>query len=45
MVFFQRSIRLPAEVQSDKVEANFKDGVLDHFTDRRSATLTMPADD
>ncbi len=26
---FQRSIRLPAEVQSDKVEASFKDGVLD----------------
>jgi HSP20 family protein len=26
---FQRSVRLPAEVQSDKVEANFKDGVLD----------------
>jgi HSP20 family protein len=26
---FQRSIRLPAEVQSNKVEANFKNGVLD----------------
>jgi HSP20 family protein len=26
---FQRSVRLPAEVQSDKVEANFKNGVLD----------------
>ena len=26
---FQRSIRLPAEVKGDEVEANFKDGVLD----------------
>jgi len=25
---FQRNIRLPAEVQSDKVQAKFKDGVL-----------------
>jgi HSP20 family protein len=26
---FQRSVRLPSEVQSDKVEAKFKNGVLD----------------
>jgi HSP20 family protein len=26
---FQRSIRLPAEVKGDEVEAHFKDGVLD----------------
>ena len=26
---FQRSIRLPAEVKGDEVEANFKNGVLD----------------
>lgn len=25
---FQRNIRLPSEVQSDKVQARFKDGVL-----------------
>ena len=30
---FYRALRLPIEVQSDKIEANFKDGVL---------TLTLP---
>ncbi len=30
---FYRALRLPSEVESDKIEANFKDGVL---------TLTLP---
>ncbi|MBU4326722.1 MAG: Hsp20/alpha crystallin family protein, partial [Proteobacteria bacterium] len=30
---FYRALRLPAEVENDKIEANFKDGVL---------TLTLP---
>lgn len=37
---FQRSVRLPSDVQSDKVEANYKDGVLDITLPKAKETTT-----